>query len=67
MLKAISKTNGEVYPISQEEYDKYSSSWTLVVEEELSYQELKDQLTELEIPFKKNASKETLKKLLGVE
>lgn len=64
MIKVKSKANGCEYTISEAEYEKYHASWELIPEEK-TYAEMKEILTALEIPFKKNASKETLKELLG--
>lgn len=68
VVKAISKRNGAVYPLSDEYYNKYQKDWELIEEpKEVSYKELKAKLEGLGVEFKKNASKKTLQELLEGE
>lgn len=67
---------GCLYYISQDKFDKEKGYWELVdnqvigqesAEEEMTYKDLADALTKLDIPFKKNSSKASLKALLDLE
>lgn len=77
-VRARSKSNGGLYTIGMRKYLKSPHKWELVHEEkvrenkkeviqkldELSYKELKEELTELGVAFKGNSSKDTLLELL---
>lgn len=74
VFKVRNLKSGVIYFIGEKKLRKEAGDWEILTSDKVEakddkgeYQALKDELTEMGIPFKGNASKETLKQLLEME
>lgn len=73
-IKCRNLKDGVIYFLGEDKLKKEPGEWEILfgdedkeVDERSEYAELKAKLTEMEVPFKGNASKATLKQLLELE